>query len=130
MPGKRPNRRDPRADNRMARVGELIRRILAESLEDLDDRRLEMMSITGVDVDRDLYRAVVWFTTLEGDDDATVLEALDEHRGRLRRSVGQEARLRKTPELQFRPDTALRAAERIESLFRDLDIDSSEPSDD
>lgn len=129
MPGKRPNRRDPRADNRMARVGELIRRILAESLEDLDDRRLEMMSITGVDVDRDLHRAVVWFTTLEGDDDATVLEALDEHRGRLRRSVGQEARLRKTPELQFRPDTALRAAERIESLFRDLDIDGREPSD-
>jgi ribosome-binding factor A len=114
----------------MARVGELIRRILAESLEDLDDRRLEMMSITGVDVDRDLHRAVVWFTTLEGDDDATVLEALDEHRGRLRRSVGQEAQLRKTPELQFRPDTALRAAERIESLFRDLDIDGSEPSDD
>ncbi len=130
MPARRPDRRDPRSDKRMARVGELIRRILAESLEDLDDPRLELMSITGVDVDRDLHRAVVWFTTLEGDDDTTVLEALDEHRARLRRSVGQEARLRKTPELQFRPDTALRAAERIESLIRDLDIDSSEPSDD
>ena len=130
MPKRRPNRRDPRADNRMARVGELIRRILAESLEDLDDQRLEMVSITGVVVDRDLHRAVVWFTTLEGDDDGSVLDAFDEHRGRLRRAVGHEARLRKTPELDFRPDTALRAAERIESLIRDFDIQHDGPSDD
>ena len=117
------SRRDPRADNRMARVGELIRRILAESLEEIDDERLDLVSVTGVDVDRDLHRAVVWFTTLDGDDDVDVLEAFDDHRGRLRRAVGDQARLRKTPELQFRPDTALRAAERIESLIRDLDTD-------
>jgi ribosome-binding factor A len=126
MSKRRSGRRDPRADNRMARVGELIRRILAESLDQLDDDRLEMVSITGVDVDRDLNRAVVWFTTLEGDDDADVLAAFDDHRGQLRRAVGDEARLRKTPDLQFRPDTALRAAERIEALIRDLDLGSDE----
>ncbi len=111
----------------MARVGELIRRILADSMEELDDPRLEMVSITGVDVDRDLHRAVVWFTSLDGDDDQEVLAGFDEHRGRLRRSIGDEARLRKTPELQFRPDTALRSAERIEGLFRDLDIGPDGP---
>lgn len=126
----RADRRDPRADNRMARVGELIRRILAESLEALDDHRLDMVSITGVDVDRELNRAVVWFTTLDGEDDAAALEALDESRGRLRRAVGDEARLRKIPELRFRPDTALRAAERIEGLIRDLDTGRSDPQDD
>ena len=130
MARDRSGRHDPRADNRMARVGELIRRILAESLEELDDHRLDMVSITGVDVDRDLHRAVVWFTSLEGDDDAEVLDAFDEIRGRLRRVVGDEARLRKTPELQFRPDTALRAAERIESLNRDLDGEQPGSQDD
>lgn len=128
MARRRSDRSDPRADNRMARVGELIRRILAEALEDLDDPRLELTSITGVDVDRDLYRAVVWFTTLDGDADTEVLEALDQHKGRLRREVSDQARLRKTPDLQFRPDAALRTAERIESLFRELDPDP--PGDD
>jgi len=42
----------------------LIRRIVAESMEELDDDRLAMVSVTGADVDRDLHRAVVWFTSL------------------------------------------------------------------
>lgn len=118
---RRSNRRDQRADNRMARVGEQIRRTLAASLVGFDDPRLELVSLTGADVDRELHRAVVWFTTLDGDDDTEVLEAFDEHRGRLRRIVASEVRLRKTPELEFRPDTALRAAERIEDLIREMD---------
>ena len=121
MAKRRPNRPDPRADNRMARVGEMIRRIVAETMDELDDDRLDMVSITGVDVDRDLHRAVVWFTTLDDDEDESVAEAFEQHRGRLRRSVSDQTRLRKTPELQFRPDTALRAAERIESLFKEMD---------
>ena len=126
MARRRSGPRDPRADNRMARVGELIRRIVAESLDDLDDPRLELISITGVTVDRELDRAVVWFTTLDDEDDEIVLEALASHRGRLRRAVGDEARLRKIPDLRFRPDTALRAAERIENLMRDLGGESEE----
>lgn len=131
MARRRPSRprSDPRADNRMARVGELIRRIVAESLEELDDERLEMVSVTGVVVDRDLHRAVVWFTTLDGDDDEGILDAFDQHKNRLRRIVGQQARLRKTPDLQFRPDTALRAAERIESLIRDIADDDASSAD-
>jgi ribosome-binding factor A len=105
----------------MARVGEQIRRTLAAALVEFEDPRLELVSITGANVDRELHRAVVWFTTLEGDDDTEVLEAFDEHRGRLRRIVASEVRLRKTPELEFRPDTALRAAERIEDLIREMD---------
>ena len=110
---------DPRAGHRTARVGELIRRIVAESMEELDDDRLAMVSVTGADVDRDLHRAVVWFTSLgdteEGDRD--IAAAFEEHAGRLRRAVGDQARLRRTPELVFRPDTVLRSAERIERLL-------------
>ena len=123
---------DPRASHRTARVGELIRRIVAESMEELDDDRLAMVSVTGVDVDRDLHRAVVWFTSLgdteEGDLD--IADAFEEHAGHLRRKVGDQTRLRRTPELVFRPDTVLRSAERIEKLLdqmaadRDPDPDS------
>ena len=65
--GNNRNRRpNPATANRTARVGELIRRIVAEELEYLDDDRLTMVSITDVDVDRELHKAVIWFTTLDG----------------------------------------------------------------
>jgi len=115
----RPRRTsNPQASNRSARVGELIRRIIAEELEKIDDDRLLLASITGVTVDRDLFRAVVWFTTLDADNDPDVIEALEEHSRRLRREVGSQTRLRRAPELQFKPDETLRAAERIEDLLR------------
>lgn len=121
MSRRRPRSTDPQADNRIARVGELIRRILAEELEDLDDDRLTMVSITGVEVDRELSRAIVWFTTLDGDDDPMVAAAFAEHAGRLRQVVADQARLRRTPALRFEADTVLRSAERIEDLLRDDD---------
>ena len=120
---------DHRAGHRTARVGELIRRIVAESMEELDDDRLAMVSVTGVDVDRDLHRAVVWFTSLTDteEDDRVIAETLEEHAGHLRRAVGDQTRMRRTPELVFRPDTVLRSAERIEKLLdamaTDLDPD-------
>ena len=113
--GRRPN---PATANRTARVGELIRRIVAEELELIDDDRLVMVSITSVDVDRELHKAVLWFTTLNGDDDPEILEAFYEYRGRLRKAVSRQARLRATPLLEFQGDATLRAAERIETLLR------------
>ena len=114
---------DHRAGHRTARVGELIRRIVAESMAQLDDDRLAMVSVTGVDVDRDLHRAVVWFTSLgdNDDEDAAAAEAFKAHAVGLRRTVGDQTRLRRTPELVFRPDAALRSAERIERLLNGMD---------
>ncbi len=104
--------------NRTARVGELIRRIVAEAIEDLDDERLDMVSITGVEVDRELSRAIVWFTTLDDDDDPEVAEAFGEYAGRLRHAVGTQSRLRRAPFLDFRADVTLRSAQRIEDIIR------------
>lgn len=115
---RRGHRGNPASANRTARVGELIKRIIAEELEQFDDDRLALVSLTSVDVDRELHKAVCWFTTLDGDADDEVGEAFEEYRGRLRKAVGSQARLRKTPELEFRADTTLRSAERIETLLR------------
>lgn len=116
--GNNRNRRpNPATVNRTARVGELIRRIVAEELEHLDDERLSMVSITDVDVDRELHKAVVWFTTLDGDDDPEIEEAFEELRGQLRKAVSSQARLRATPILEFRADITLRSAQRIEDLL-------------
>ena len=119
---------------RTARVGELLREIVAEELSRLDDPRLDLVAVTKVTVDRELEKAVVWFDTLAGpEDDDEVVAALDEHRVRIQAAVGRQARLRRTPHLVFRPDEVTRGAERIDDILaqlgRDGDgADTAEPS--
>ncbi|MBT5140547.1 MAG: hypothetical protein HOH36_03095 [Acidimicrobiaceae bacterium] len=109
---------DPAAGNRTAKLGGIVRRLVAEGMEIVDDDRLAMVSITGVDVDRDLYRAVVWFTSLDDDHDPEIAEAFDEHGGKLRHHLATQSKLRRAPILEFRPDLALRSAGRIEDILR------------
>jgi ribosome-binding factor A len=109
---------------RTARVNELLREILAESLEVIDDERIGLLTITGVRVDKDLKHAVVFYDSLEGEEgDEQVLAVLGELRVRLQASIGRQARLRNTPELTFKPDPAVRGGARIEDLLRELDTD-------
>jgi len=115
------SRRKPRQYPRTARLNQLFREILADELEQLDDDRLELLSIVSVEVDADLFRAIVYFDSLQGaEGDELVLEALDEHRKRLRQAIGRQARVKRVPELVFRPDPAVREGSHIEELLADL----------
>ncbi len=119
---RRPRRpASPTQVPRTARLNELVREILGEQLERIGDERLEMVSITAVDVDADLNRGIVYFDSLAGaDGDEEVLEAFAELRVRLQGALGRQMRARKTPILDFRPDEVLRSAERIDDLLRSL----------
>ncbi|MEM9467905.1 MAG: 30S ribosome-binding factor RbfA [Actinomycetota bacterium] len=116
--GRKRHNRSGAPGTRTAKAGELIRRVVASELELIDDERLDLVSLTGVDVDRDLHRAVVYFTTFDRDDDPEIDEAFEEYRGRLRHAVSQGTQLRRAPELEFRSDATLRSAERIEEILR------------
>ena len=106
---------------RSARLAELLREVLAEELERMDDERLEHVHITTVDVDSDLNRAIVYYDSLAGEaGDADVLEAFGARRVRLQTAVGRQLHARKTPLLEFRPDDVLRSAERIDQILREL----------
>jgi len=107
-----PDRRYPRT----ARVNELVREVVAEELERIDDERLELVTVTGVDVEPDLRRAVVWFTSLT----ESVDEVLAEHRVRLQAAIGRQVRMKRTPELTFRPDPAISTGRRVEDILRQL----------
>jgi ribosome-binding factor A len=107
---------------RTARLNELFREILGDEIERLGDDRLELVTIMSVDVQTDLDRATVYWSTVFADDaaDASVQEAFAEARPRLQSAIGRQARVRRVPELVFRPDPAVRSAERIEGILRDI----------
>jgi ribosome-binding factor A len=113
-----------RSYDRVDRLNELLREIVAETLERIDDEDLEFVTITGVSTTRELDRARVFYTCLDGDDLAEpVLEAFEAHRIELKRAIASQARLRRTPELLFEPDDVVRSAERIDHILRSAEAD-------
>jgi ribosome-binding factor A len=107
---------------RMVRVNALLQEIIGDELERIDDDRLELVTVTAVDCESDLRRAVVQYDSLRGaEDDEVVLAALGEMRPRLQKAVARQARLKRTPELRFEPDVVIRAAERVDEVLRSIE---------
>ncbi len=104
--------------SRLDRVNEALREVLADELERIDDERLELVTVTGVKVEPDLRHAHVWFDTFG--DGPTTAGVLVQHRVRLQAAVGQQLRLKRTPELTFSPDPAIAVGTRVEEILRTL----------
>ncbi len=117
---RRPATTSPHRYPRTARLNESLREVIAEELTRIDDERLELVTVTSIDVDPEMNRAIVYVDSLQGEEgDGDVLDALNAHRVRLQASVGRQVRAKKTPILQFRVDETIRAAERIDRVLRD-----------
>jgi ribosome-binding factor A len=90
--------------------------VLASELDRLDDPRLELVTLTGVEVTNDLAYATVWFTSHKSDADAA--EALVKAAARLRGVLGRSVRVKQVPELTFKVDPSIATGDRIDSLLR------------
>jgi ribosome-binding factor A len=99
-------------------VNEVLRQLIAEELERLADadERLRLLTVTAVETSDDLSRATVFVGTLPPE----AAESLEERRTQLQRYVGRQVRMKRTPKLQFAPDPAVSAGERIDALLRRL----------
>lgn len=118
--GKGGNRQYPRS----VRVNEILREVLAESLERMItlDERLGLLTITGVSCDPDLRRATVWLASLSDDES----DALSELRVRLQAEISRQVRLKRTPQLSFQADPAIASGIRVEAILRELDLAEDE----
>ncbi len=122
---KRPTARDyPRT----ARLNTLVREIVADEIERIDDERLELVTLTSVVVDGDLSRAIVYYDhSRSDDDDEEIAQAFTDLRGRLQRAIGRQTSFKRTPELRFSQDGVLRDARRIEDVLQGLTNESPVP---
>lgn len=118
----------PRQYNRTDRIGELIREIVASELERIGDERLEMVTVTAVDVDGSLEHGEVFYSALSAEEEGRleeVDEALEEQRWKIQQVINREVRARRTPQIRFSRDTVLTEALRIEQILRDIGGDAS-----
>ena len=117
MTGKGAPRRRPE------QVAEAIRTTLAEALVrgEVRDPRVTMVTVSSVDLTRDMSHATVWVvphgTTEEKE---AALAGLQSATGFLRRLVAQELTTRTVPELHFKLDRGLEHAHRIDELLAGL----------
>ena len=110
---------------RARRVADRIHQELAVVLQrEIADPRLSMVTVTGVEVDRELAFATVFITVLDAKErEQDVFEALESARGYLQSALADRIALRSLPRLRFEWDTSLEYAKRIEELLDGLDLD-------
>lgn len=107
----------PKEFSRTRRVSELIRRELANVISTrLGDPRLNLVTITAVDVSKDLKHAKVFITQLNNSD--AVLETLNKASGFLRRELSSRLSMKVSPSLRFLYDHSV---ERGMALSRLID---------
>lgn len=108
---------EPRRPDRVAEaIREQVATFLAEGAK--DPRIKAFVTVTAVDVTRDLRHATV-FVSLMGDDaeKKSTIEGLGSVASHLRSMLGKTLRLRNAPEIHFRTDESVARAGRIETLL-------------
>ncbi len=127
--------------SRTQRVADYLQRELAALIQhEVRDPRVGMVSITGVDVSRDLGHAKVYFTSMDAEsseDAAEVTEALNRASGFLRSELSRDSNMRSVPRMRFYFDTSVGRGRQLEDLIsraaasdRELGLRDDEPRGD
>lgn len=120
---------DPRRPDRVAEaIREEVATFLSEGAK--DPRIRAFVTVTAVDVTRDLRHATV-FVTLMGDeaDKQSTVAGLASVATHLRSRLGKSLRLRLAPEIHFRADESVAHATRIEQLLAQIRTEREQQAD-
>ena len=111
------------SEARARRLGERIREELSELLRrEVADPRLQLVSVTDVEVDREFSIATVYVSALDaGERIDEILTAFRSARGFLRYELAGRIPVRSFPQLRFRHDPSAERGAKIEDLIATLD---------
>src|SRR3990170_4081059 len=107
---------------RADRVSDLIREVIGEMLlRDLNDPRLESVTITAVEMTDDLKLATVFFSAMGSPPkEEESLRGLQSAAGYIKKRLGRELRLRYIPDLLFKVDHSFDYGSKIDRLIRTI----------
>ena len=105
---------------RSDRVSAQLRRELGKIVhETVRNHGLPSLSVSDVEITRDLAHAKVFVTALLQDSSAAAVKALKALTPEMRYQLGRAMKLRHVPELHFHYDDSVDRGERINNLLRD-----------
>lgn len=117
--------------SRQEKVTEALKREVSLIIHDeLKDPRIGFVTVTKVEVTRDLREAKIFFTVLGKDEDyKKTKDALDSSLGFIRRLIAQRIRLRFVPQLMFKEDRSSEYSIRIQEVLEEIkELDESKKS--
>ncbi len=108
---------------RSQRVGDFLKRELASLIQfEIRDPRVGMVSVTDVEVSRDMSHAKVFVTVLgkeTEEETAESMEVLNQAAGFLRTQVAKSNNARTTPKLRFYFDSSVARGQHLSQLIDD-----------
>jgi len=112
--------------HRSDRLGSQIQREVADLIHtELRDPRLGMVTVSDVEVSRDLSVAKVFVTLLAATDPVRAcINHLNQHAQTLRWELGQRLSIRSVPELRFVYDDSIERGMKMDSLLQQLAQDT------
>lgn len=113
--------------HRTDRVSAQLRRELGTLVHNaVREHRLPSVSVSDVEVTRDMAHAKVFVTALMPEKSAEAVKGLKELAREIRMQLARAMKLRHVPELHFHYDDSVDRGERIDNLLRDLPPGSDE----
>ena len=125
----RNNRKHPVASvDRLVRVNELLKRVLADLLETLgyNEEQGRLISITRVDCASNLKTAAVYVSILGAkneEEEARIVRRLIERKAEIQSLMSKEVILKYTPVLHFVLDHSVADGDRVLDLLRHMEDD-------
>jgi ribosome-binding factor A len=111
---------------RMRRVNESVRAVVAEAIVELKDPRIGIVTVTGVEVSPDLREGRVYVSVLGSERKrAATLAGLQSAHGFLQARIARELKLKRTPQLSFEYDPTVERGVRMTKLIDELVHDTS-----
>ena len=115
---------------RMRRVNESVRAVVADAVAGLQDPRIGIVTVTGVSVSPDLHDARVFVSVFGSEKKrAASLAALESARGVVQGQLARELRMKRTPHLAFEYDPSVEHGVRMTKLIDELTPETP-PDDD
>ena len=107
---------------RSDRIGEALREEISSILlQEINDPRIQFVSITHVEVSADLQHAKIFVSILGSDEKKQeAFDGLKSARGFIQRKLGKRIRLRYTPEIIFKLDTSIDERMHIYELLQEI----------
>lgn len=117
------------SENRMLRVAGQIKKEVSHIIngEIKDPRVAAMVSVTDVQVSRDLRHASIYLSIFGSEEEREkTLQVLQRASGFIRGEIGKRIRLRHTPEILLLLDNSMEYGARIEKVLKNLKDEKSE----